>query len=52
MFQKVVYKGGESEIKYNKVFHDAKYLEISVVNGYTEYQLMHTFLDNLQKVGN
>ena len=48
MFQQVLHKGGESEINYIKIFQNNKDLDISVVNSYTEYQLMHTFLDNLK----
>ena len=47
LFQKVVHKVGESEINYIKIFQNAKALEISVVNSYSKYQLMYTFLDNL-----
>ena len=43
MFQKVIHKGGDSEIHYIKSFQNAKDLEISVVNSYSEDQLMHTF---------
>ena len=50
MFQKVVHKRGYSEINYIKTFQNAKALEIIVVNMYTEYQLMHNFLDNFQQV--
>ena len=49
LFQKVVYKGGESKINYIKMFQNAKALEISVVNSYTEYQMIHTFLDNFEQ---
>ena len=52
MFQKVVHKEGEIAINYIKIFHNAKALEISARSSYTEYQLMHTFLDNLQQGGN
>ena len=48
MFQKVVHKGGESEINYNKIFHNSKALEISVGNSYPGDKLMHTLLDNFQ----
>ena len=47
MFQKVVQKGGESEINCIKIFQNAECLIISVGNSYTEYHLMQTFLDNL-----
>ena len=49
MFQKVVYKGGESETNDIKIFHNDKALTTSVVNSYTEYHPMHTFLDNFHK---
>ena len=42
IFQQVV------AINYIKIFHNAKALVISVVNSYTEYQLMHTFLDSFE----
>ena len=51
IFKQVVHKVGESEINYIKRFHDSKALETSVGNSYTEYQLMHNFLDNFQKGG-
>ena len=51
LFKQVVNKGGESAINYIKRFNNAKALEISVGNGYYEYNLIHTFLDNFQKFG-
>ena len=51
MFQQLVHKVGESEINCIKIFQNAKALEISVLNSYTEYQLMHTFLENFHKGG-
>ena len=48
-YQKVVQKGGDSEIRYIKVFHNDKSLAILVVNTYTEYHLMHTLLQNFQQ---
>ena len=42
----VIHKGGYSAIDYIKIFHNAKALEISVGNGYSGDQLMHTFLDS------
>ena len=47
----MVQKGGDSEISYIKIFQDAKDLENSVGNSYTEDQTIHTFLDNLQQGG-
>ena len=52
MFQQVLHKGGDSEINYIKIFQNDKDLDISVRNSYTEYQLIHTLLDNLQQSGN
>ena len=43
-----MHKGGESTINYTKIQND-KALVISVVNSYTEYQLMHTFIEIFQK---
>ena len=45
-FKQVTYKVGESEINYNKRFHNVHALLVSVGNSYSEDQLMHTFLDN------
>ena len=50
-YKQVVHKGLVSAINYIKIFQNAKYLSISVVNGYNKDQLMHTFLDNLQQGG-
>ena len=44
-----MHKGGESAINYIKIYQGAKALPISVGNGYTKDNLMHTFLENLQK---
>ena len=51
MIQQVVHKGGESAIKYIKIFHNDKALAISVGNNYTEDHLMHIFLNNFRKGG-
>ena len=51
IFHQVVDKEGDSGISYIKIFHNAKYLEISVGNSYNVDQLIHTFLDKLQKGG-
>ena len=51
LFHKVIHKEGDSEINYIKIFHNSKALAISVVNSYSKYQFMHTFLDNLQNGG-
>ena len=45
-FQQVTHKGGEYAINYIKIFHNAHDLSVSVGKSYSEYQLMHTFLDN------
>ena len=50
-FQQVTHKGGESTINYIKRFQNAHSLSVSVVNSYSEDQLMHTFLDNFQQGG-
>ena len=52
LFQKSVHKLGESEINYINIFYNYKALEISVVNLYSENQLMHTFLDNFRQEKN
>ena len=44
-------KGGESEINYIKIFQNAQGLSVSVGNTYSEYHLMHTFLDNFHQGG-
>ena len=49
LFYNLIHKGGESEINYIKIFHNTKPLAISVVNSYSEDQLMHTFLDSFRK---
>ena len=51
MFQQVVHKRRESEINYIKRLHNDKSLATSVRNSYTEYQLMHTFLESIQYGG-
>ena len=51
LFQQVINKGGESAINYIKIFQNDKALEISVVSSYSEYQLIHTFLENSHKGG-
>ena len=50
-FQHVTYKGGESKMNYIKRFHYSHALSISVINPYSEYQLMHTFLDKFHQGG-
>ena len=46
-----MHKVGESAINYIKRFHNAKTLEISVGNSYTEDQPMEAFLENIKKRG-
>ena len=50
-FQQVIQKGMDPKINYIKIFQNSKALEISVSNSYSEYQIMHTFLDNFHKSG-
>ena len=50
-FQQVTHKGGGSGINYIKRFQNAHALSVLVVNRYSEYQLMHAFLDNFQQGG-
>ena len=50
-FQKVTHKGGEYAINYIKSFQNAHALLVSVGNSYSEYQLMHIFLDNFCQGG-
>ena len=38
-------------MNYIKIFQNAHTLSISVENSYSEYQLMHTFLDNFHQGG-
>ena len=51
-FKHVTHKGGESAMNYIKIFQNAYALSISVGNSYSEYQLVHTFLDNFHQGGN
>ena len=48
-FQQVTHKGGEYAINYIKRFQNEHALSVSVGNSYSEYQLMHTFLDNFHQ---
>ena len=50
-FQKVLHKGGASEINYIKTFNNDKSLEIPVENIYTKDRPRHNFLENSQKGG-
>ena len=49
--QQVTHTGGESSINYIKRFQNAHALSVSVGNSYSEYQLMHTFMDNFHQSG-
>ena len=51
LFQKALHKGGESAIKYIKIFQNYKALAISVGNSYSEYHLMYILLQNFQQGG-
>ena len=50
-FQQVTHKGEKSAMNYIKIFQNAHALSISLGNSYSEYQLMHTFLDNFHQGG-
>ena len=50
-FQQVTPKGRESAMNYIKRFQNSHDLSISVVNSYSEDQMMHTFLDNFHQSG-
>ena len=47
----VTHKLGESPMNYIKIFQNAQALSVSVGNSYSEYQLMHVFLDNFHQDG-
>ena len=51
MFQRLIYKRGESEINYIKLFKIAKALEILVGQSYSEDHLMQTLLEDLYQDG-
>ena len=52
LFQQVTCKGGESAMKYIKIFQNAQALSVSVGNIYTEDNLMNIFLDDFHHSGN
>ena len=52
IFQQVTHKVQESVINYIKIFQNAQALSISVGNNYSEYQLLHIFLDSFHQGGN
>ena len=47
-FQQVTHKGWGSAMNCIKIFKNAQDLSVPVRNTYSEDQLMHTFLDNLE----
>ena len=49
LFRQVAHKGGESGMKYIKIFQNAQALSVSVGNSYTDYHLMHIFSDNFRQ---
>ena len=49
IFQQVSHKGGESAMKYIKIFQNAQDLSVSVGNSYSEDHLMHILLDNFHQ---
>ena len=51
MFQKVVHKLGETEIKHIKIFQNYKALKIPVGNSYNEDNLMKNLSENIQQGG-
>ena len=52
IFQQVTHKGRKSEMNYIKIFQNSQALSVSVGNNYSEYQLLHIFLDNFHQGGN
>ena len=50
-FKQVTHKGEKSAINYIKRFQNSHAFSVSVGNSYSEDQLMHTFLDNLEEGG-
>ena len=50
-FQQVTHKGGDSAMNHIKIFQNAQTLSVSVVNSYSEDQMMHTFMDNFHQGG-
>ena len=50
-FQQVTHKGEESAINYIKRFQNVQDLSVLVGNSYSEYQIMHKFLDNFHQSG-
>ena len=51
IFQKVTHKGWGFEMNCIDKFQNAQALSVSVGNNYSEYQLMHIFLDKFYQGG-
>ena len=51
IFQQVTHKGGGSAINSIKIFPKAHFLSVSVVNTYSDNQIMHIFMDNFHQGG-
>ena len=51
LFQQVTHKGGEYATNYIKISQNAQTLSVSVGNSYSEYELMHKFLENFYQGG-
>ena len=51
ILQKVTHKGGESEMNSINIFQNIQALSVSVVNSYSEDQLMNSFFDNCHQGG-
>ena len=49
IFQQVTHKGGELAMNYIKIFQNAQAFSVSIGNTYSEYQLVHIFLDNFHQ---
>ena len=49
LLQKVTQKVGESEMNYIKIFQNVQALLVSVVNNYSDDQLMNIFFDNFHQ---
>ena len=45
----MVHKGGVSAINYIKIFQYSKALEILVESSYSDYQVMHSFLEKFKQ---
>ena len=51
IFRQVTHKGGEYAMTYIKRFQNTQALLVSVGKNYSEYQLMHIFMDNFHQCG-